>query len=50
MVTLEIPEQELCNAELTFPGVLTDLAEHGATDLESEIACIAGGPQKCRHE
>ena len=41
VVTMEILEQELCNAELMFLAALTDLAEHGAMDLESEIVCVA---------
>ena len=40
VVTMEILEQELCNAELMFLAALTDLAEHGAMDLESEIVCV----------
>ena len=34
---------KLCNAEMTFLAALKDLVEHGATDLESEIACVVTG-------
>ena len=41
--TLEMPAQELCNADLMFLAALTDLAAQGASDLESEIVCVTMG-------
>ena len=41
--TLEMPAQELSDAELTLLAALTDLAAQGDLELESKIACVAMG-------
>ena len=41
--SLEMPAQDLSDAELTFLAALTDLAAQGDSELENEIACMATG-------